>query len=76
MWGRRRGAAPVIPPQVSRRVAALASADLSDWADQAVYTAGRYLTLYRRSGDPKDLDEAATGAQVLLAIVEEIKQRN
>lgn len=77
MWGKKSTAAeaPSVPGHITRRVSALATADLTAWADQAIYTTGRYLTLYGRTGDARDLEEALTGAQVLHAIVAEIKQR-
>lgn len=46
------------------------------WADQAIYTTGRYLTEYHKSRDMHFLDEAVTGAQVLNAVVEELKKRH
>lgn len=75
MWNKKP---PVtgIPPKITSRAQVLERADLTLWADQAISIAGRYLTMYQRSGDPAHLYEAQTGAQVLLAIVEEIRRRD
>lgn len=64
-----------IPDHIIRRVKMLSSPDLVLWSDQAINTAGRYLTLYQRDQDPATLAEAKTGAQVLLAIAEEMERR-
>lgn len=79
MFGRR--AAPVvepgvIPDNITRRVKVLPTADLVEWGDQAIYTTGRYLTLWQRRQEPSDLEEARVGAQVLMAIVDEITVRS
>jgi hypothetical protein len=76
MFGRRRTVDPGIPEHVTRRVAKLSTEDLVMWADQAIYTSGRYLTLHLKDRTtPEYLNEATTGAQVLLAIVTEIRRR-
>jgi hypothetical protein len=45
------------------------------WSDQAIYSAGRNLSAYLKDSNPDQLAEATTGAQVLLAIVTEIRRR-
>jgi hypothetical protein len=54
----------------------MAQADLIAWADQAIYSTGRSLTAYQRTDDDSYLNEAHTGAQVLLAIVNEVARRS
>lgn len=64
-----------IPEKIVTRVRKLPTSDLVDWADQAIYTTGRCLTTYQRERNPQFLQEAQTGAQVLLAITEEMLRR-
>ena len=61
--------------KIEKRVASLPTQDLTGWAEQALYTIGRYLTDYIKSGDTKVLDEAELGAEALLAVVRELKKR-
>lgn len=72
MWRKR---APEGDSKVAKRIARLPEADLVAWGDQAIYTTGRYLTAYQRERLPEYLDEARNGAEVLLAVVEEIRRR-
>lgn len=64
-----------IPPKIVERVSKLPTPDLVSWADQALYTTGRNMTASLRDGGTEALDEALTGAQVLLAIAEELRRR-
>ena len=73
MWSRKT--ATTSDPRIERRVSKMARQDLIAWADQAIYSTGRSLSAYDREGDPALLEEAATGAAVLAAIVQEIKRR-
>lgn len=72
MW-RKRAAAP--ESRISKRLSRLPEADLVAWGDQAIYSTGRYLTAYQRERLPEYLDEARTGAEALLAVVDEIRRR-
>jgi hypothetical protein len=72
MW---RKSSPPKGDKISRRVGSLPRADLVTWSDQALYAVGRNLTAYQRDPLPEYLYEAQEGAQVLLAIVEEIRRR-
>ena len=72
MWRKR---APEGSSKVAKRIARLPEADLIAWGDQAIYTTGRYLTAYQRERLPEYLDEARSGAEALLAVVEEIRRR-
>ena len=75
MW-RRQPQPGVLPKKIVDRVAALPTPDLIQWADQALYTTGRSLTSHMREHSPDMISEAVTGAQVLLAITEEIRRRS
>lgn len=72
MWSRKSTAAD---QKIERRLRRMDRADLVAWADQAIYTTGRSLSAYGREADPDFLEEAATGAAVLQAIVREIRRR-
>lgn len=74
MWGKSRATPVEIPDHVRRRVDNLPTGDLPEWADQAVYTAGRYVTSYGRTGNDADLQEALLGAQVLMAVIERMSR--
>jgi hypothetical protein len=65
-----------ISEKVVKRVGMLPASDLVDWADQAIYSTGRSLTSYMRDRSPEALREAHVGAEVILAIVEEIQRRD
>lgn len=64
-----------IPEKVVKRARMLSNEDLVTWADQAIYSTGRYLTAHLREATSENIDEARTGAQVLLAITDEMKRR-
>ena len=72
MW-RKRTTEP--DTKIAKRLSRLPEADLIAWGDQAIYTTGRYLTAYQRERLPEYLDEARTGAEALLAVVDEIRRR-
>lgn len=72
MWRKR---APEVDSKIAKRLSRLPEADLVAWGDQAIYATGRYLTAYQRERLPEYLDEARSGAEVLLAVVEEIRRR-
>jgi len=76
LWTKAKAPPSQIPDHIVRRVQSLGMEDLILWADQALSTSGRYLTMWQRTRDPENLEEAATGAQVLMAIIDEISRRN
>lgn len=76
MFRRKPEPVSVIPAHVKARVGRLATGDLMGWADQAIYTTGRTLTMYQRTGDETSLREAAEAAQVLVALIEEMSLRS
>jgi hypothetical protein len=65
-----------VSEKIVKRVQMLPSSDLVDWADQAIYSTGRCLTAYQRDRSKDMLAEAHVGAEVILAIVEEIQRRD
>lgn len=75
MWRKNKADGPVIPQKILARVRRLQTSDLVDWSDQALYTTGRMVTAYQRDRNPEYLREALTGAQVSLAIMEEMTRR-
>lgn len=60
---------------VSRRVARMSDRDLVEWADNSLYTAGRYLTAFQRERDPVYLEEARVAAEALLEVIDEVTRR-
>ena len=66
---------PGIPEKIIKRVGKLPTSDLNDWADQALYSAGRCLSAFEKTRDPAQLQEAQTASHVLYAIMEEIVRR-
>lgn len=72
MWRKR---SPEGDSKIAQRLSRLPEADLIAWGDQAIYTTGRYLTAYQRERLPEYLDEARTGAEALLAVVDEVRRR-
>ena len=75
MW-RRKKIIPGISDKIVSRVAKMNSQTLNDWMDQALYSTGRSLTTYQKTGETVQLSEAYTGAQVIYAIVDEMVRRD
>lgn len=75
MFKRRTQAHP-FPTKLTTRVSKIPTADLSTWADQALYELGRCLSSYERTRDKIYLDEALNGAEALHAVVNEYHKRN
>lgn len=77
MLGRRRQAPPsVVPDHVRQRVSRIDTPDLMQWAEQAVYLTGRYLARYGRDRSQDSLEEAVDATRALLAILDEISNRD
>lgn len=76
MFRRNKRLPTGISEKITRRVGMLPSSDLVDWADQAIYSTGRSLTSYLKDRSKDTLAEAHVGAEVILAIVEEIQRRD
>jgi hypothetical protein len=61
--------------RIEKRVASLPTAELLTWTDQVLYSVGRNLSNWQRGQDKFSLEEAKTGAEVLLAITECLMER-
>ena len=73
-WRRQESLVPPTPAQ--RRAARIATPDLYGWAEQALNGIGMALNDWRRDPLGPALDEAATGAEALLAVVQELRRRH
>lgn len=62
--------------QLEKRVAALPSDDLTKWADQALYGIGRNMSDWAKTTEPIYLEEAKIGAEALVAVMSELKNRH
>lgn len=59
------------------RVSKLPTADLVQWAEQALYGIGRSLSTYQRSTENEEfLDEAVMGAEALHVVLKEVAARH
>lgn len=61
--------------KLEKRVAAMATADLLAWSEQAMFGIGKSLSSYQRNHVEADLDEALMGAEALHVVVKELKAR-
>jgi hypothetical protein len=57
------------------RVSKIGTSELVLWAENALFAIGKNLTQWSRSQDPVLLEEAHIGAEALLAITTELKNR-
>lgn len=64
------------PEKIAKRVAKIPTAELTAWADQALFELGRCLTMYEKSREKYYLDEALTGVEAAHAVVAELHKRN
>lgn len=62
-------------PQLLRRIRAAGTPELLEWADVALYTAGRCLSEYRKSGETFWLTDAEQSTSTLHLLVAEIRTR-
>lgn len=60
----------------AKRVARLPTSDLVPWAETCLYTVGRYLTEWTKTGNPDALAEATQGAKALQIVMAEINARD
>lgn len=63
------------PEKLARRVSKIPTADLANWADQALYEVGRCLSLYEKHREKIYLDEALMGAEAVNAVISELHKR-
>ena len=66
---------PHQPTKLQKRVSGISTSDLIMWAENALYVIGKNVTHHQRDKDKVALEEAALGAEALVAIVEELKKR-
>lgn len=64
------------PEKVAKRVAKIPTAELSSWAEQALFELGRCLSLYEKHRETYYLDEALAGAEAAHAVISELHKRN
>jgi len=62
--------------KIEKRIESLPTAELVPWADQSLYTIGRYLATWQRTNEAAYLEEARIAADVVSAIVNSLAQRN
>ena len=61
--------------RIEKRVDSLPSAELLPWAEQSIYTLGRNLSGWQKTGDKFYLEEARVASEVLHTIVASLNQR-
>lgn len=61
--------------KIAERLHRLPASELMLWTDSLLPTIWRSLEGYDRSGEPLELDEAHKDACVLLAIIDELRER-
>jgi hypothetical protein len=62
--------------KAARRVQHLPTPDLVPWAETCLYTVGRYLNEYAKTGDETALAEATMAAETLQVVMDEINVRD
>ena len=61
--------------KLEKRVASLDTAELIRWVDQTLFTIGKNVVSWDRSGEPEMLAEAELGAEALHAVIKELVKR-
>ncbi len=64
-----------IPSKITSRVSRLGTGALGEYVETYISDVGKYTRLYTTSGQDAYLEEALTAAQVVLALVTEMKNR-
>jgi hypothetical protein len=64
------------PTKLQKRVASIGTSDLIMWSENALFVIGKNLTQWSRGNDAALLEEAHLGAEALLAITTELKNRS
>lgn len=62
--------------KVQRRVKTLPTVELVSWTDQIMYSIGKNLSAWQRSGNQDTLEEARLGGESLHAILDTLKERS
>lgn len=73
MWGRKEKSSPTA---TDRRIQRIPSAELGGWADQTLFSLNRMMASWAHNRDPLLLDEASDAANVLVALLDEMRKRN
>jgi hypothetical protein len=74
-WGRSSAGPTLVDSKLQKRLAALNTPVVRDWADFYLNTCGKMLLEYGRNGIEESLIEAEAAAESLLAAVRELKRR-
>jgi hypothetical protein len=61
--------------KITKRIARIPTVELETWAENSLSEIGRSLSGYHKNRNDVTLEEALTGAEVLHAILEELKER-
>jgi hypothetical protein len=61
--------------KIERRVSSLSNSELLGWTDQIMFTLGRNLSAWAKSGNEYTLEEARVGAEALHAILDTLSKR-
>lgn len=64
------------PTKLQKRVAGISTPDLVTWSENSLYIIGKEVTGWMRTKDEFHLDEALLGAEALVAVIQELKQRS
>ena len=62
--------------KLEQRVSKMATQDLIQWVDQALYSIGKNLTQWSKTQENAFLQESHLGAEALLAVVNELGRRH
>lgn len=71
----RLGRAEKAPSKAHKRLSRLPTPSVLDWADQAGSGVFKALDDYRRLGTQESLQEARSGLEALLAVVDVLEER-
>jgi hypothetical protein len=75
MFKKKETPSSAIPEKISKRVSRLSPGVIGSYIETHVSDVGKYARLYEATGQDAYLDEAVTNAQVVLALVSEMKNR-
>lgn len=62
--------------KIEKRVASLETRELTKWVDQTLFTIGKNVISWERTGEPEMLSEAELGAEALQAVIKELVKRS
>jgi len=61
--------------KIQKRISNLATPELVNWAENALYIIGKEITGWQRSSNKELLMDSELGAEALLEIIKELKRR-